>query len=131
MVAGSRLKCIFPGCKSSSSESDIDISFHRFPKKPEQRTNWLASCDFAEKNVLPTSAICSKHFLPGDFKIGANKKRYLNKGVYPTRNIDIQENVDPFDFLTTQQAIQEIMSPVDNIFGKKKNKGNCADQGNA
>lgn len=93
-MCGQRLKCEVQSCSSQSHNTE-NVSFHRFPKKKDDRLKkWLIACDMGAENIFPVSAVCSRHFEPKDYKIGTNGKKYLVKDSWPTKNLDDQKSFD-------------------------------------
>ncbi|CAK1580409.1 unnamed protein product [Parnassius mnemosyne] len=78
--------CAVISCKARSEVSSVakgGISFHRFPKKPDIRKQWIEIT--GRKDWIPTksSTICSQHFNEDDFEVKNSKKRYLKNGAVP------------------------------------------------
>ncbi|CAK1603904.1 unnamed protein product [Parnassius mnemosyne] len=98
--------CAVISCKARSEVSSVakgGISFHRFPKKPDIRKQWIEIT--GRKDWIPTksSTICSQHFNEDDFEVKNSKKRYLKNGAVPHVQIVYIEIVDPI--LTTFSTV--------------------------
>ena len=114
-MTGQRLKCEVPKCTFDPKSPDSnDISFHRFPKKDNDRLNkWLIACDMQIENIFPTTAVCSWHFEFSDYKLSKNGKRILNKSVWPTKNLNGQKCFELSNVETTANST-EISNLVDS-----------------
>ncbi|KAL5237029.1 hypothetical protein ACI65C_004439 [Semiaphis heraclei] len=73
------------------------VSMHGFPANAERKRQWVM---FAEINgvdaqhIMPSSKLCSRHFVPGrDYLGGAYRRRLLCTAV-PSVLVDIQLGVD-------------------------------------
>uniref|UniRef100_A0A224Z483 Transposase protein n=1 Tax=Rhipicephalus zambeziensis TaxID=60191 RepID=A0A224Z483_9ACAR len=78
--------CCVPKCKSNAKHKVPGISFHEIPCDAEVREEWLRRIprkDWVPNTTSRYSVVCSKHFLPGDFKEGC-KIRMLKKGAIPS-----------------------------------------------
>ena len=77
------LKFSMPGQKccvcGNTQALDDKASFHRFPKEIDRRTLWMDVFGLLEKDIKPSSRVCSRHFPDGDSK----KAPSLNLGMYP------------------------------------------------
>ena len=75
------LKCSMPGQKccvcGNTQVLDDRASFHRFPKEIDRRTLWIDVFGIQEKDIKPSSRVCSRHFPEGDPK----KAPSLNLGI--------------------------------------------------
>ncbi|KAF0723710.1 THAP-type domain-containing protein [Aphis craccivora] len=74
-----------------------EVSLHRFPANDELRRLWVL---FAVNNgvnaqqIIPTSKLCSRHFVPGqDFTVGAIRRRHLSRAV-PSLVVQNQPDFD-------------------------------------
>ncbi|RVE40074.1 hypothetical protein evm_015276, partial [Chilo suppressalis] len=82
--------CAIITCNTKSQTSSIErggISFHRFPKEPNAREQWIAVTGRGNWIPTKTSTICSKHFTENDFIIKRAGYRYLKPGVIPREQI--------------------------------------------
>ncbi|KAH9631982.1 hypothetical protein HF086_016542 [Spodoptera exigua] len=64
--------CAIITCKTKSQTASIErggISFHRFPKEPNAREQWIDVTGRGNWMPTKTSTICSKHFTENDFII--------------------------------------------------------------
>lgn len=73
-------------CKSDGRKKVPGISFHEIPADLALRVKWIKA--IARKGWTPNTTssytvVCSKHFLPTDFKVGL-KTRRLKRGVVPS-----------------------------------------------
>ncbi|XP_037286551.2 uncharacterized protein LOC119179552 isoform X1 [Rhipicephalus microplus] len=89
--------CCVPKCGSNAKNKVPGLSFHEIPSDFELREEWLRR--IPRKNWVPNttsrySVVCSKHFLPGDFKEGC-KFRVLRKGAIPSLFDVPSERVKP------------------------------------
>ena len=58
--------CIFCGVSRLRASTDVRLSYHRFPKKQDMRSQWLQALEMSEEQVKPHSRVCSRHFRDGD-----------------------------------------------------------------
>lgn len=78
--------CCVPSCRSRTERIDANVSFHEIPSDDVLRAQWL---EVIGRKAWPPSyaparsTVCSKHFLPEDFKEGC-KRRTLKKGAVPS-----------------------------------------------
>ncbi len=82
--------CAVATCRNYkiSSEDNKSLSFHRFPKIPEIRKQWVINCYRKDKFNPDNCKICSAHFQPSDFQNLSNStKRQLNPTAIPTINL--------------------------------------------
>uniref|UniRef100_A0A182Y5S6 Uncharacterized protein n=1 Tax=Anopheles stephensi TaxID=30069 RepID=A0A182Y5S6_ANOST len=78
--------CVIPDCDLKYTHND-DVSFHKFPlRSPELLKQWIQFTG-RDENWHPTkwSALCSRHFLPSDFKGCASRKILLATAVPSVR----------------------------------------------
>ncbi|KAH7943219.1 hypothetical protein HPB52_006531 [Rhipicephalus sanguineus] len=78
--------CCIPKCKSNAKRKVPGISFHEIPSDAEVRAEWLRRIprkDWVPNTTSRYSVVCSKHFIPSDFKEGC-KIRMLKKGAIPS-----------------------------------------------
>ncbi|XP_050077039.1 PR domain zinc finger protein 15 [Anopheles maculipalpis] len=78
--------CVVPDCDLKYTHND-DVSFHKFPlRSPELLKQWIHFTG-RDENWHPTkwSALCSRHFLPADFKGCASRKILLPTAVPSVR----------------------------------------------
>lgn len=59
------MKCVIQGC---SAVVQNQVSFHNFPQSSQRRAEWKHVCQL-KSDVSRNTLICSKHFLPSDFKM--------------------------------------------------------------
>uniref|UniRef100_A0AAG5CXX1 THAP-type domain-containing protein n=1 Tax=Anopheles atroparvus TaxID=41427 RepID=A0AAG5CXX1_ANOAO len=81
--------CVIPDCNLKYTHSE-DVSFHKFPLKyPDLLKQWI---EFTGRDEIwfPTkwSAICSRHFVPSDFKDCAFRKMLLPTAVPSIRKVE-------------------------------------------
>ena len=64
--------CSVIGCENKRGNTLLNkkfgITFHIFPKDPERRYKWLQALKRGNFTPSDRSTVCSKHFLPTDFK---------------------------------------------------------------
>ncbi|XP_020298902.1 uncharacterized protein LOC109863119 [Pseudomyrmex gracilis] len=70
-------------CRTEQSAASPNLIFHRVPKDPETQTQWL---QILGKKNSKTIVVCSKHFLPEDYRDFC-KMPLLKKGTVPRLNI--------------------------------------------
>ncbi|XP_064475432.1 THAP domain-containing protein 2-like [Ornithodoros turicata] len=82
--------CTVPLCKSKQGVSDSSISYHEYPSDAALREKWLRNVSRGpdpgtNQAFLPAdrSKVCSRHFKPEDFIVGAKCKR-LRRDAVPT-----------------------------------------------
>ena len=66
-------RCIVCG---NTKSSDPSVSFHRLPKDPSKRAEWLELLEIQPDTIKPSTRVCSRHFPHGD----ANKSPSLSLG---------------------------------------------------
>ncbi|XP_077498711.1 uncharacterized protein LOC144109787 isoform X2 [Amblyomma americanum] len=61
--------CCVPGCRSRTPGQEPGVTFHTFPKDPEQRRQWTEAVRPGQRDWEPAkwTCVCSKHFLPEHF----------------------------------------------------------------
>ncbi|XP_063293594.1 uncharacterized protein LOC134578547 [Pelobates fuscus] len=89
-------KCLVIGCSSNQTNTDVHISFHRFPKSAEKVRAWLQATGDQFNNIemviqlilqrfeSTTMRICSEHFTPDCYSFIGLKFRKLHPGAIPT-----------------------------------------------
>ncbi|KAH7976578.1 hypothetical protein HPB52_016519 [Rhipicephalus sanguineus] len=78
--------CCVPHCKSWSGRKETGISFHEIPSDQELREKWLkviSRDNWTPNSTSCYSTVCSRHFVPSDFKEGCTTRR-LKKGSVPS-----------------------------------------------
>nr|XP_037286552.1 uncharacterized protein LOC119179552 isoform X2 [Rhipicephalus microplus] len=78
--------CCVPWCRSTRKRKVPGLSFHEIPVDAKLREEWLKRIprkDWVSDTTLLFPIVCSKHFLPSDFKEGC-KARVLRKGAIPS-----------------------------------------------
>ena len=78
-----RRHCCVPLCSASSKFNGV-LSFHRFPKEPQLRAQWLAKIRRDGFVVKPTTVVCSCHFESEQFFSLPTGQRRLLKNSVPT-----------------------------------------------
>ena len=86
------------------------ISYHRFPRDPEIRRQWMLACRRADREVNPVTAlICSNHFHADDFErdlqnelLGLPLKKKLKKGCVPSQNLGYAKILSTFGALNEE-----------------------------
>ena len=80
--------CSVIGCENKRGNTLLNkkfgITFHIFPKDPERRYKWLQALKRGNFTPSDRSTVCSKHFLPTDFKddeIGYRQRNLKNDTV--------------------------------------------------
>ncbi|XP_025192083.1 uncharacterized protein LOC112592287, partial [Melanaphis sacchari] len=100
------------------------ISVHRFPTNDHFRHLWML---FAENNGVdvqmlnPTSALCSRHFVPGvDYKVGTPRRRHLLNTAVPSLIVQNQHQMiaapdgeQDMDVEIVEVQIDDVMTDVD------------------
>nr|ACO14780.1 THAP domain-containing protein 2 [Caligus clemensi] len=76
------MSCAAFGCKNQCSPKS-DVSFHRFPRDPELRQEWVRNLKKADFTPKEHSRICSEHFTPECFNRTLNVVR-LRDNALPT-----------------------------------------------
>jgi len=62
-VAMTGQKCVVCG---NTKASDPSVSFHRVPKNPGKRAEWLERLQLREDSIKSSTRVCSRHFPGGD-----------------------------------------------------------------
>ncbi|KAH7973905.1 hypothetical protein HPB49_006801 [Dermacentor silvarum] len=89
--------CGVPKCNSDGKRKLPGISFHEIPSDSEARAPWLkaiARKDWTPNTTSLYSVVCSRHFLPTDYKEGC-KTRKLKRGATPSVFDDYPEYMQP------------------------------------
>ncbi|KAH6931148.1 hypothetical protein HPB50_022505 [Hyalomma asiaticum] len=89
--------CCVPKCNSDVKRKVPGISFHEIPSDSEARAAWLkaiARKDWTPNTTSRYSVVCSRHFLPTDYKEGC-KTRKLKRGATPSVFADYPEYMQP------------------------------------
>ncbi|XP_065219890.1 uncharacterized protein LOC135845326 isoform X2 [Planococcus citri] len=103
---GSGSCCSVASCKNTGRTKTMirpELKFHRFPKDPDMRREWVRKCGRKERFNPDTGTVCSDHFIPEDYQrdlraellgLGDDKKRLLPDAV-PHKNLppEIQRKV--------------------------------------
>lgn len=82
-VGGSNEHCCVPLC-TGSSRYNSELSFHRFPKNPELRAQWLHKIRRSGFSVTQHTKVCSRHFEDVQIRITAKGKRFLAVSAVPS-----------------------------------------------
>ncbi|KAL1502640.1 hypothetical protein ABEB36_007754 [Hypothenemus hampei] len=71
-------------CVCGKKQGTHGISFHSFPRDPDQRKKWLEACGLT--NIKKKGRVCSDHFKWNNFSDSLNTfcRRKLKLGVIPT-----------------------------------------------
>ncbi|KAH9368597.1 hypothetical protein HPB48_004052 [Haemaphysalis longicornis] len=78
--------CCVPRCKSWSGRKETGVSFHEIPSDQELREKWLkviSRDNWTPNSTSCYSTVCSRHFVPSDYKEGCSTRR-LKKGAVPS-----------------------------------------------
>ncbi|KAH7960463.1 hypothetical protein HPB49_020037 [Dermacentor silvarum] len=89
--------CCVPKCNSDGKRKLPGISFHDIPSDSEARAAWLkaiARKDWTPNTTSRYSVVCSRHFLPTDYKDGC-KTRKLKRGATPSVFDEYPEYMQP------------------------------------
>ena len=83
-------RCIIPHCHAKRGEQKYKhLSFHEIPSDSFLREKWLRFImeSYGEDSEIITTdhtVVCSRHFLPEDFRQNCNKFKRLNVGSVPS-----------------------------------------------
>ncbi len=92
-----------PGCKSGyrSQPKDPSVSFHRFPREPDQLARWLVAIprQGGSWRPGPEASVCSLHFLPEDVeKERTDRHRWRNRSKGERRRAGLKPHAVPTVF---------------------------------
>jgi len=115
--------CAVATCKNYiKTEKSSDLSFHRFPKDPSIRKQWVYRCSRKDKFNPSNGKICSNHFSPSDYESSQNNsKRKLKKSAIPSFNL-------PHQFSTTNSQPPQIIRSTEKLpVGESEQKTSSSD----
>ncbi|XP_030574403.1 uncharacterized protein LOC115772351 isoform X2 [Archocentrus centrarchus] len=104
--------CLVYGC-DASSYIHPELSFHRFPKKAEQRQKWLAVAQRDEGSLRSSSYICSRHFDPSCFTQNEEGQLTLSSDAVPTITPDTAQEDEvpiPSDEEARSNTLEDFLS---------------------
>ncbi|XP_031334154.1 THAP domain-containing protein 1-like [Photinus pyralis] len=109
--------CAVYGCKNNSRKTK-DISYYRFPKRDDIKSQWINSCSRRDDKINTSSArICSIHFDQDDFHMSLRHKlmNYL-----PSNVRRLKENAIPTKHLYKQTRTESKSNLERNLRAKKR-----------
>ncbi|XP_039898390.1 uncharacterized protein LOC120740245 isoform X2 [Simochromis diagramma] len=101
--------CLVYGC-DSSSYIHPEITFHRFPKDPEQRQKWLTVAQRDEGSLRSNSYICSRHFDPSCYTLNEDSQPTLSSDAVPSIMPDEEVPIPSDEEVLLSNTLEDLIS---------------------
>ncbi|XP_006786344.1 uncharacterized protein LOC102794875 [Neolamprologus brichardi] len=101
--------CLVYGC-DSSSYIHPEITFHRFPKDPEQRQKWLTVAQRDEGSLRSNSYICSQHFDPSCYTLNEDGQPTLSSDAVPSIMPDEEVPIPSDEEVLLSNTLEDLIS---------------------